>query len=181
VCAELRYKWNVPQRQLQNRDKLRNEGDWMATKEKVTSMIGSGFLLALIGNRGSGKTQIAVEAMFEATARGLSSRYMTATEFFLAVKSTFSKDSEENEEECISRLAKVKFLVLDEIAKRGETDWENRLLFELIDRRYRNMKDTLIIGNQNPQEFQTAIGPSLADRMNESGGIIECNWSSFRI
>lgn len=180
LVQELRSKWNAPLRQVGNRANLRQEGQWLAQKEKVFEMIGSGFLTALIGSRGSGKTQIAVETMFEVTNRGYSARYMTATEFFLAIKATFSKDAIENEEEVLAKFAKLRLLVIDEIAKRGETEWENRLLFELIDRRYRNMRDTLVIANQTHVEFVAAIGSSLADRMNESGGIINCAWESFR-
>jgi len=55
------------------------------------------------------------------------------------------------------------------------------MLFELLNRRYNDLKDTILIANKSKAEFQDYIGPSLASRMNETGGIVECNWPSFRI
>jgi DNA replication protein DnaC len=176
----LRREWNAPRRHIENRSKIVHAGPWLETKTKVLERIGTGFLIGLIGTRGNGKTQLAIEAMFEATSRGLSARYLSAMEFFLAIKSSYAPASPETEDMVLKRLAKIRLLVIDELAKRGESDWENRLLFELIDRRYRNMFDTVVIANQSASEFNASVGPSMADRMNESGGIIECTWESFR-
>jgi DNA replication protein DnaC len=64
--------------------------------------------------------------------------------------------------------------------ERGETPWEDRLLTHLIDRRYASEKDTLLITNQSKESFIQSIGPSAASRIVEVGGIVTCDWPSYR-
>ncbi len=98
----------------------------------------------------------------------------------MEIKSTYAKDSKESEEDVLLKFRKPDLLVLDEIGKRGETEWENRLLFELLNDRYNDVADTLLISNHKPEEFESSVGPALASRVNETGGIIDCNWESYR-
>jgi DNA replication protein DnaC len=79
-------------------------------------------------------------------------------------------------------------LVLDEIDKRGGTDAEQRLLHRILDKRYRQVLPTLLIGNvADPDELQTildgpggdGIGP-LFDRLRQTGGVVRAFGWSFR-
>jgi hypothetical protein len=54
------------------------------------------------------------------------------------------------------------------------------LLFTLIDARYNDMKDTVLLDNNEPAQFEATMGPSIISRLNEAGGLIHCNWASFR-
>ncbi len=156
-------------------------GPFSAEKAKVIGKLGSGFIIALIGIRGTGKTQIAVEALRHNMKERLKSGlYLPVVEFFMLVKNTYRPDAEETEFEVLRRLARPSLLVLDEISKRGATEWENRLLFSLIDKRYCELKDTLMIANTTRPGLSEEVGDALASRLNECGGIIECNWPSRR-
>ena len=177
--AELRSKWNAPKRHI-TAVSLDRSGPWGEAEMKLKSKLGRGFLVALIGGRGSGKTQLAVELMRETTRRQDSALYATAAEFFMAIKATYRKDSTENEMEVITRFAKPCLLVIDEFGRRSESEWESNLLFELLDKRYGKMRNTILLSNQTKEEFLAAIGPSLASRMQETGGVMECNWPSRR-
>lgn len=176
---ELRLSWNVPKRHFEQSD-IDRAKEWGAVEKHVLSKIGQGYLLALVGVRGAGKTQIGVEIARETTKRLRSALYCTAMEFFLDIKSTYRKDAARSEKEVVKDYTKPFLLIIDEFAKRGETEWENRLLFHLLDQRYQDYKDTLLIVNQEKKEFTEMIGPSLASRMQETGGTIECNWKSYR-
>ncbi len=153
---------------------------WVETEKIITSRLGTGCLIALIGEYGSGKTQLAVEAMRNTAFSFRSCLYCTAVEFLLRVKATYKDFSQESELEVLMDHAKPRLLVIDEVGKRAETEWENRLLYELINRRYNDMKDTILITNQEGQRLEESIGKALVSRMNETGGIIECNWPTFR-
>lgn len=177
--AELRAKWNAPKRHVTVMA-LDRSGPWGDAETKLKSKLGHGFLVALIGGRGGGKTQLAIELMRESTRRQGSALYATAAEFFMAIKATYRKDSTENEMEVIARFTKPSILVLDEFGRRSETDWESNLLFELLDKRYGKMKNTILLSNQTKEEFLSSVGASLASRMQETGGVMECNWPSRR-
>lgn len=151
---------------------------WVQTLNKVLRRE-PGYLIALVGIRGNGKTQLAVELIRERTNDLKPARFCSATEFFMTIKAGYSSDSPELE--TIKAFTKPFLLVIDELGKRSENQWENLLLFELLNRRYNAMKDTLIISNQGRKEAEDSLGASIVSRMNETGGFIECDWPSFRV
>lgn len=157
------------------------DGPWGAKFKELQMKLGTGRLLALIGTRGNGKTQLAVALGLDQIRTHLkAARFTTATAFFMAIKSTYKPTATDDEAEIIREFAKPPLLLIDEIGKRGGSEWENNLLFELLNRRYNDEKDTILIDNRTVQEFTETIGPSLASRMNEGGGVVHCDWETFR-
>ena len=153
-------------------------GPWADKLKDLKEQIGKGCLLALLGKRGTGKTQMAVELMRHTCVQGRSARYTTAMRFFTAIKDSYQAATTESA--VLNQYLKPQILVIDEAQERGETGWEDRLLTHLIDCRYGAMKDTVLVSNLSRREFERAIGSSILSRMSETGGIIECNWPSFR-
>ncbi len=176
---ELRATWGAPKRHAE-RSALDRSGPWGATEKKLVPLLGGGLFVALIGGRGSGKTQLAVELMRETTRRQRSALYASAAEFFMAVTATYKNDSHETARDVVQRYQRPSLLVLDEFGRRTESKWENDLLFELLDKRYGAVKDTMLLSNQPKAELLDALGPSLASRMQETGGIIDATWGSYR-
>lgn len=176
---QLQSFWNAPQRHL-NRPIDYSVKEWADCLGRIEKRLGTGFLIALIGPRGPGKTQMAVELMRKATLRLKSARYCTAMDFFMDLKSCWRDSSRYSEEEVMEKYRKPSFLVVDESHERGETQWEDRILVNLIDSRYRDEKDTLLISNLVEQQFRESMGKSIYSRLVETGGVIECNWKSFR-
>jgi hypothetical protein len=179
VIAELRSNWNAPKRHVAH-SQIDLGGEWGKKLAALKALLGSGFLTALVGGRGPGKTQMAVELMRHTTSQLRPAYYLTATEFFIRVKTTYRDDGRKSESDVLKELRRPKLLIVDEVGKRAETPWENNLLFELINKRYDDLSDTVLIDNNEPAEFCKAIGPSLSSRINETGGVIHFNWQSFR-
>lgn len=176
---ELLLGWNAPARQ--SRKKVDRSGPWGQKLTVLEGRLGKGFLSVLYGTNGSGKTQLGVELMkFQIHRREKSARFMSAMDFFMAVKATYRQDSEKGEAQVLDEFAKPSLLVVDEIEKRGESAWENNLLFHLFNRRYNAERDTLLISNLPEAELQAHLGNDLVSRLNETGGMIHCDWPSFR-
>jgi DNA replication protein DnaC len=178
LVSKLRMEWNAPLRHVSNT--AIKEGPWERALAHIESLIGTGMLVALAGNRGTGKTQLAVELMRHATGNGKSALFTSAIGFFMDIKATYRKDAMKDEGEVLLKFAKPMLLVIDEIGKRSDSEWENNLLFELINRRYNALKDTVLIDNRSKQECEVSLGDSLVSRLNETGGILNCVWPSFR-
>jgi DNA replication protein DnaC len=171
----------APSRHLSaDRGNLDRSGPWGQAFSKIQPKLGTGFIVALIGLRGTGKTQMAVELADLVIQGGKTAHFTTATKFLMAIKATYRKDSPKSEEDILREHRKFSFLAIDEVGRRADTDWEDRLLFELINDRYNDLKDTLLISNDGPGEFEKKIGPSLTDRIIETGGIVNCSWKSYR-
>jgi DNA replication protein DnaC len=78
-----------------------------------------------------------------------------------------------------AKYRRVRYLVIDEFTDRGTSDWESRCLVNLIDHRYDDMLITVIIANLTETQI-AGINPSIFDRAKETGGIINCDWLSYR-
>ena len=175
----VRHGWNAPKRHLIR--EVDRTGAFGTKEAELLKKLGTGFLVGLVGGRGPGKTQMGVELMKSCTQGLKTARYNTLTGLFLEIKAAFKPNSRETEEELVERLTRPSLLVIDEVGRKSDGEWENRIFFELIDRRYRQMRDTLLIANQSKEQFLKTIGESLASRMQETGGVIECNWESYRL
>ena len=159
------------------------ETPWSKKLDALTAMLETGFLVGLIGKRGTGKTQLAVELMrrhvFDSSGGLVTCLYVRAADIFMAIKESYRKDGPAEREQ-LSRFITPKLLVIDEAHERSETEWENRLLTYAVDQRYGELRDTLLISNQEAAAFQDSIGPSIYSRLIETGGLGECDWPSFR-
>ncbi len=151
---------------------------WLKVDGRLKARAGSGFIIALCGPRGTGKTQLAGSLARFCAGSGRSVIYKTAMSIFLDIQATFGGKG--STEKVLSALTAPKVLIIDEAQERGETPWEDRLLGHLIDRRYGAMRDTLLLSNQTKVEFLKSIGDSVASRIVETGGIAVCDWPSYR-
>lgn len=173
--------FNIPKRHLEQIRHLNTEGKWYETSTGISKKVGSGFLVALLGPRGVGKTQIGTNVLVRGYHNQIRGMYLKAMDFFLRIKETYNREeASHTERSLIVELAKPQVLVLDEIGQRAETPWEDRLLTYLIDLRYDEMKDTILISNQSQADFDASVGSSVVSRLTETGGIIPCNWVTFR-
>jgi DNA replication protein DnaC len=154
--------------------------EWSDQWCKLSQALGKGTLAVIIGTRGGGKTQMGVCAIRQACKRDHSALYTKALDFFLDVRGTYRKDSGKGEQDVIEKYCEPFLLVIDAIENRSDSQFENLLLNHLIDKRYDQEKDTVLIGNYTEQEFAASMGPSIVDRIHECGIKIVCNWKSFR-
>lgn len=181
--TKLRANWELPKRYATCKE-LSAFGTprqkWAIRKNEIQMELGKGLLIAVAGGRGTGKTQMAASLMKHCTDCLRPALYTTAIRFFMRMKTAYKKDSEKTEEQILNEYRKPSLLVIDEIGKRADTEWENNLLFELINSRYGDLTDTLLIDNRSKEEQAKAIGDSLVSRINESGGYVWCDWPSWR-
>lgn len=169
---------NVPLRHAEN--KALHGDQWREAAVKARDRIANQGHIALIGGFGTGKTQIAVEMIREATTNGHSALFVTATQLLREIKACYRDETKTTETEVVARYVRPSLLVIDEFHRRKGSDWENEQLFDIVNRRYDALKALIVICNQSRQEFDAAMDGAILDRMNETGGIIECNWESFR-
>lgn len=160
--------------------------EFARVRDLLTARLPDGYLVSLIGKRGTGKTQVAVATIREACKRQLSARYFKRLDLSRLIRSTFSRPSNKgasagpSENDLIEELAAVGLLVVDEIHQTGDSDFDKNLLINLLDRRYDAMLPSILIGNATKEQFAGLVGDSVVSRLNETGEIIEFNGASFR-
>lgn len=168
---------NVPNRHAQTRPEY--AGPWGDAWIRLKVRLGKGCIIPLIGTRGSGKTQLAVQAIRYVCKSGGYASYTKAMAIFLDIREAMG-DRDKSEKEAIKAYVNQRLLVIDAMEVRGETDFENRILDYIIDLRYDAGLDTILISNQRKEDFTKSLGPSIISRIHESGELIECTWESFR-
>ncbi len=140
-----------------------------------------GSSLILSGDVGTGKTHLAC-AVAKAIAAKHKARaaYMTVMQAVRRVRSTYSPDARETEQEVFDRISGLDLLVLDEVGVQSGSNHEHTTLFEIINRRYENVLPTIVISNLGLKELSEAIGERLVDRLREQGAVLTFTWDSYR-
>lgn len=134
---------------------------------------------AMLGNRWTGKSNMASAVINAFCDRDRSARYIRAMDFFLEVQRTYRGDGDMSAADVVDSLCDPHLLVIDQLQVRGKTKFEDSLLTHLIDRRYGDMKWTILVSNLRKDEFAAHVGDDISSRLARTGGVLICDWSPF--
>ena len=178
---------------IQTPENLREEGFPRRHVEKIREMHGPSLekaeelqgkvesrdcLMVLCGRRGPGKTQMATfwAQFFKFPA------YYKTHDLIRAIRGEFAPDEADRElsKDTLKRARLRDYLVLDEFHELAGSDYERRTIVNIIDHRYDQMKATILITNAEEKDLAKELGASIVSRCRESGGVVSCNWESYR-
>lgn len=142
----------------------------------------SGAGLVLAGLPGTGKTHLAAAAMLHLVGEPKTwVQYVTCMGLIRMVRDTWRKDSELSEKKVLTMLGeRIDLLVIDEVGVQYGTEAEQTVLFEILDRRYAEMRPTILITNQDKEGFKSFIGERVADRLRQTHNWLVFDWPSYR-
>lgn len=136
--------------------------------------------LIFSGLPGTGKSHVA-GAILQGLLPKRVGLYTTCMGIIRSVRGTWRKDSERSESEVLATLNTVPLLVVDEIGVQYGTDGEQTILFDVLDGRYRNMKPSILLTNQDRAGLKQFIGERAYDRLTETARWIPFDWPSYRL
>ena len=131
--------------------------------------------LVLIGTAGTGKTHLACGVV-----REYGGKYAIAPDIVEEIRRAKSFSADQTEKQIIDNYSHVKLLVVDEIGRGIAATDEKYMLYQIINARYNTRKPTVLISNYTKAAFLKYIGVAAADRLVESGDIVEMNGESYR-
>ena len=131
--------------------------------------------LVMLGNAGTGKTHLACAIIREAGGK-----YRTAPDIVEEMRRAKSFTANDTEADIIDYYAHVSLLVIDEIGRGIAATDEKYMLYQILNARYNTRKPTVLISNFTKADFLQYIGVAAADRLVESGDIVEMNGESYR-
>lgn len=137
---------------------------------------GAGLILA--GLPGTGKSHLAGAALQALLPRQV--RYMTCLDLIRSIRDTWRRDSERSETQVLAYLRGLDLLAIDEIGVQYGTDGEQTVLFEVLDQRYREVKPTILLTNQDRAGFKGFVGERTYDRLVETCRWVPFDWPSYR-
>lgn len=133
--------------------------------------------LFLIGPPGTGKSLLAAMILNELilTTR-LNCRYIKISrDFFQQLRATFSNDSGTygKTESVFNEIARQDILVIDDFGIQSDSEWEQRMLYDLVDARYEAELPTIITSNIDLEAVKNLFKGRIYSRFTEMLHIVE--------
>lgn len=138
-----------------------------------------GTFLVFSGKPGTGKSHLAI-AIAQEVMNGGTALYTSAIDAVRMIRDTWKRDSVKTESQVLDMLASIDLLILDEIGVQYGTEAEQVSLFDIIDKRYRDLKPTILLTNLNAKGMKEFLGDRSYDRLREGGIWITFDWESQR-
>jgi DNA replication protein DnaC len=157
----------------ENRD---TESPWWKMFLSEVRRLDTGMLDVLAGPRGRGKTALACMLLGHRCWMGEQFKYTTGMDLLQHIKDGFDKPSTNVK----AVYAKTPTLVIDEFHRCDPSDWAHRTIESIIDDRYRNKRDTILITNDKPEQFVRQAGESIASRVKECGEVLVLSGRDYR-
>jgi DNA replication protein DnaC len=141
----------------------------------------SGRSAVFSGSPGTGKTHLAIGVLQHIIEKGGTGLYCTVMSMLGRIKDTFHRDAHEHEADVIEAFRRVDLLVVDEVGKGIDSNYELAQFFRILDLRYQDLKPVLLVSNLGEIELRKFLGEPIVDRMREGGGrLFRFDWASQR-
>jgi len=140
---------------------------------------GKGTVVVFSGMPGTGKSHLAIAIAQSIMARR-TALYTSAIDAVRMIRDTWRRNSDKTETEVLNTLAGVDLLIMDEVGVQYGTEAEQVSLFDIIDKRYRDLMPTILLTNQGKAGLKTFLGDRSFDRLREGGIWIPFDWASQR-
>jgi len=141
--------------------------------------LGASFVFC--GMPGTGKTHLACAiGNYVMRTFGNSVRFVTVFDAIQRIKATYG-NNDKSEADVMRSFAEPDLLILDEVGVQFGTKFEEVIITDIINRRYSDMRPTIILSNLGSEELAQYLGARVIDRMYEGGGgVIAFDWESYR-
>lgn len=158
-----------------------------AYAENFAETLDAGRCLIFTGTTGTGKTHLATAIANRAIQQGHTAIFASVREIVGAVKNTWRKGVDKTEQEAMEPYVACDLLVIDEVGVQFDTDAERLIMFDVINRRYENVRPMILISNlpidaqSGEPSVRSVLGDRVLDRLRENGGkLVKFNWESHR-
>ncbi|SEH89317.1 ATP-binding protein [Paraburkholderia hospita] len=140
----------------------------------------NGTVLVFGGNPGTGKSHLAL-AILQQVMKRHTGMYLDAMSLIRRVRATWRRDSPDTEDDVITTLGEqLDLLAIDEIGVQRGTEDEQAIMFDVLNRRYRENRPTILLTNLDGPTLKEFMGPRIMDRLRERADFVPFKWESYR-
>lgn len=154
--------------------------------ENFEDALSAGRCMIFCGKAGTGKTHLSTAIANHVILNGRTAIFSSVREIVGAVKATWRKGADKTEQQALEPFCMVDLLVIDEVGVQFDSEAEKLVMFDVINRRYNEMKPMIVISNlpmdsTDSPSIKSVLGDRIIDRLRENGGkLIRFDWESHR-
>lgn len=144
----------------------------------------------MVGGNGTGKTHLAVAALWELARAGKAGEIWTMYEISARIRASYTLKAREDELSIVESLASLPALVIDEIGRTKGSDAELGWMSYIIDKRHTRRLPLILISNKHLKRecpakgcdtcIENWLGEDSMSRLAEAGIVIRFAWEDFR-
>ena len=138
-----------------------------------------GATLVFAGAPGTGKSHLALATAMEVMKTD-TVLYLCALDLIRAVRDTWRQGAPRSESDVLRELSEVGLLIIDEVGMQYGSDSERMTLFDVIDKRYRDLMPMILVSNLNRNDMKKLLGERSFDRLRECATWVVFDWQSRR-
>ena len=136
--------------------------------EGVTDNLEAGKGFLFYGDRGTGKTTLAMLIAQHALRARRTVAIYTTPWLLSQIRSTYERDTDQSYVQLMERLAAVDLLQLDDLAVASQTDWTLEQLYTIVNRRYEDRRSVIVTAEvDDHKRLGEHIGHRTASRLFE--------------
>ena len=142
--------------------------------------------LFICGKVGTGKTHLAAAIANKVLAEQMRPViFGTAPRILARIRQSYSGNETQTEWMVLDEICSVPLLIIDDIGKEyakkaNGWSWTQEKTFEIINRRYEDLKPIIFTSNASLEEIAERLDPAIASRIKEMCKGIHCNWEDYR-
>ena len=128
----------------------------------------------LIGNYGTAKSfLLSALCNYCTKEKNLKAKYINVVDLANEVKSTFNDGTPKTTEDVINEYVGLDVLFIDDLDKEQPTEYIKKLIYNIVNRRYEDMRPTVISSNSNLEALDVKFyGEATISRLHENAEII---------
>jgi len=159
--------------------------DMAETMQYAKDMSHAGHSIVFTGSCGTGKTHLAVCLMRRIWIKNYNMSqdktplYKSYPDLLTAIKQSWTGNPAD-EYRWIDRLVNAPVLLLDDLGIGNHTDWSRSIVYQVIDKRYRERLQTIITTNLTLDKLAEVIDDRIASRLSD-GIIIRMEGKDWRL
>jgi DNA replication protein DnaC len=151
--------------------------------ERIDDIMRNGKSIVFAGKSGTGKDHLVVSICRMLIEKRIK---IEAEKFYVLIDEALEAQQAGGWKKAADRYCEAEFLVLSEIGvqRTGGTDFERKVLYHVIDERYRSMRPFILTTNLDTAALRDTVDPPgytrIWDRLTEIAAILPFDWESYR-
>lgn len=140
--------------------------------------------MVLTGAPGTGKTHLAAAILRELVRESHirdreAARFVPVPELLAEIRACY-RDGGPDERDIMDRYSSLPYLVLDDLGAEKTTEWSITTLYLIIDRRYRDMRPTIVTTNLTLEQIAATLSERISSRL-AGGKIVTLKGEDYRM